>query len=778
MRKRSLLGTILMVCGTSFVCMPITAASLAATNSLTIRNCGRCGQNSGITREKFAADVLSLPPKPDYVLIYIGMNDVINDRFFTPLDAYLENVTEMIAQSRKAGVSPVICTIHHVIEAEVYKHHSRDKFGAETVNGKMDRYNAALRKLAAEQRVALADFNAVTERLRPSDFLSEDGVHLALAGNRLLAKTFFDVIAPRLRGQETIVCVGDSLTYGYRNKGAGTCEGETYPAMLRTFAINASVVTVEARTPATYYLAEQGDDANEGTSSGKAWKTIDRINKTQLCPGDTVLLEGGKSFAGNLFITASGNAKAFISISSYGKGTASIRAGDSYAIRLLNCQYIKVSNLNLLGSGVTPTGETTNKEQGLDIYSTAKEGSPWQSIYVDTLTVSGFHDGIVLHTPIGTQDVVGYNDVRISNCTVKECLVGGIYCWGSKRTTGKPWGLPAGAGVFTHCTLGGCTIHDIYGDPEGNPVICLPSQIFNATSFLVERCTIYDCGQAAKDLSQPGGVGGLVFLECEKSVAQFNECYRIVTKLKMDGCAFDIDGGCSNCILQYNYSHDNEGSGFQTGFMIGGGPVRDNIIRYNISQNDAKKNPGASGGIMTWGVQSGYVYNNTVFVSAGIGGTKPAALLGNTFGGANGVTVMNNIFVVNHDGDIVYSNARSTFRNNCYYRVKGDFRVTYAGKGYTTLAAWQDATGQEKLNNVPVGFSVNPQFRAPGRAGAINDASKLGTLNAYDLSPSSPLLDKGLNMQALFGIATAPSDFRGTPLRTGGTCDLGAVEHK
>ena len=67
--------------------------------------------------------------------------------------------------------------------------------------------------------------------------------------------------------------------------------------------------------------------------------------------------------------------------------------------------------------------------------------------------------------------------------------------------------------------------------------------------------------------------------------------------------------------------------------------------------------------------------------------------------------------------------------------------------------------------------------RAPCCTGAAG-ASKLGALNAYDLSPSSPLLDKGLDVQALFGIATAPSDFHGAPLRTGGTCDLGAVEHK
>lgn len=202
------------------------------TNHLTVINNGHCGLNSTLLIKQFQGEALNLKPKPDYVLIYIGMNDVINDGFFTPLDKYLANVSWMIDQTRKAGITPVLCTMHHVVEAEVYKHHPRDKFGAETVNGKMDRYNAALRTLAVEQKVAMADFAAITVRMAPSEFLS-DGVHLTLAGNQLLAKTFFDVIAPHLRGGEKIVCIGDSLTYGYQNKGAGTAEGETYPAMLK-----------------------------------------------------------------------------------------------------------------------------------------------------------------------------------------------------------------------------------------------------------------------------------------------------------------------------------------------------------------------------------------------------------------------------------------------------------------------------------------------------------------------------------------------------------------
>jgi lysophospholipase L1-like esterase len=228
---------------TAFLLLAIAVsdAHSETANNLTVINKGRCGQNSQIVREKFEDDVLKLNPKPDYVFIFIVATDVINDRFFKTVEEHLENMTWMIEQARKADIKPVICTSHHVVENVVYEHHPREKFGNETVNEKIDRYNAALRKYAREQKIGLADFAVAAKDAAPSDLLS-DGVHLTFQGNKILAKTFFDVVASQLNGQETIVCLGDSLTFGYLNKGSGTTEGETYPALLRQLPITSPPV--------------------------------------------------------------------------------------------------------------------------------------------------------------------------------------------------------------------------------------------------------------------------------------------------------------------------------------------------------------------------------------------------------------------------------------------------------------------------------------------------------------------------------------------------------
>jgi len=145
-------------------------------------------------------------------------------------------------------------------------------------------------------------------------------------------------------------------------------------------------------------------------------------------------------------------------------------------------------------------------------------------------------------------------------------------------------------------------------------------------------------------------------------------------------------------------------------------------------------------------------------------------------GSGAGLEVRNNIFVVNHGGAIVRAGGGYKFQNNCYWRTKGGFRVEYAGKRYASLADWQKATGQETFNGAAAGFHADPQFRAPGSGGDIDDAARLKTLDAYNLLPSSPLIGKGLDLQGLFKIPPGPCDFHGTPFRPGVRFDLGSAQ--
>lgn len=217
------------------VALACTALAVDPANTLTVHNKGIGGQNSEQGRARFEKDVVAL--KPNYVFIYFGLNDTLNEPRFLSLERFTENLAWMVEHARAAGIKPVLCTIHRVTEEPLYKRHKRESYGDEGPNGKIVRYNAAIRALAQEKKVPLADFAAAAQQ---PGIVSSDGVHLTVTGSRLLAKTFFDVVASELKGNETIVCLGDSVTYGAGMKGAGTAEGETYPAWLRCLPMAAT----------------------------------------------------------------------------------------------------------------------------------------------------------------------------------------------------------------------------------------------------------------------------------------------------------------------------------------------------------------------------------------------------------------------------------------------------------------------------------------------------------------------------------------------------------
>lgn len=189
-------------------------------------NVGIGGQNSAEGRARFAHDVLE--EKPAVLLLYFGMNDVANEPKFLPLEEYLANMAWMIDQARAHGIVPVVATIQHVDVAKVMTRHKPESYGAEGVNGKIDRYDAALVAMLKQKKVAVADFRrALDEAGGPTAEMSTDGTHLTPTGYRLLAQTFFATIPLGVHG--TVVCLGDSLTAGVPLKRGD--EG-TYPVWL------------------------------------------------------------------------------------------------------------------------------------------------------------------------------------------------------------------------------------------------------------------------------------------------------------------------------------------------------------------------------------------------------------------------------------------------------------------------------------------------------------------------------------------------------------------
>jgi hypothetical protein len=104
--------------------------------------------------------------------------------------------------------------------------------------------------------------------------------------------------------------------------------------------------------------------------------------------------------------------------------------------------------------------------------------------------------------------------------------------------------------------------------------------VCNTSGGTLERNTAHDNG-----VYGTANVG-IWIAACNGITIQYNESYNNKTRSK-DGGGFGIDGGCTNCILQYNYSHNNYGGGYGIFQFIDAAPFGNNVVRYNISENDA-----------------------------------------------------------------------------------------------------------------------------------------------------------------------------------------------
>ncbi|WP_028980407.1 T9SS type A sorting domain-containing protein [Sporocytophaga myxococcoides] len=88
------------------------------------------------------------------------------------------------------------------------------------------------------------------------------------------------------------------------------------------FLLNTLALILSSQlSAATYYVASNGNDSNDGQSTSTPWKTIAGLNQKTFSPNDVVLFRTGDTFYGKI------NLKSGVTYSSYGSGPVPIISG-------------------------------------------------------------------------------------------------------------------------------------------------------------------------------------------------------------------------------------------------------------------------------------------------------------------------------------------------------------------------------------------------------------------------------------------------------------------
>jgi Right handed beta helix region len=500
-----------------------------------------------------------------------------------------------------------------------------------------------------------------------------------------------------------------------------------------------------------YFVRNKGDDESPGNSASAAWRTIDRVNHARFQPGDRVLFEAATAFPGNLCFSAedAGTSNAPVVISSFGEGRATILAGGRTGITIENAAGFVIENLIIRGAG-----RTNNAGYGIRCDNTLTNAQRLAYLRIANVEAFGFGIfGILI-----TGNHAGYEHVCITNCVVRDNLRGGMEVAGRLA-----WDSPEYAHANVHVTH--CQAFDNTGDPSylknhsGSGIV-----LYQVDGGIMEYCTAWNNGGLCH--SSGGGVG-LWTCASRRVVIQHCESFANQTS-GADGGGFDIDGGCEDCVLQYNYSHDNDGPGLMVySYSYAAHSDRGNVVRFNISENDSRKGRRYAGlwvrtdGKEMTGLE---IYNNTVVIGPW---TDQAARVY-----APGVEahLRNNIFIATVPAlplRVEPSGERVRFENNLYWCEGGPTQIAWGAQIYSSLPEWRDRTGQEMLSGERTGLFANPALSHHPPEVRPGERRELQALRAFRPRPGSPALAAGLDLRAKFGLDTGAGDFLGLLPRTG-----------
>ncbi len=522
-------------------------------------------------------------------------------------------------------------------------------------------------------------------------------------------------------------------------------------AVLCWFGVNSSYAVDR-------FVRCDGDDSAPGTNGNTAWRTIERINRARLQPGDRVLFQAGQAFSGNLRLGArdAGTASAPVIIGSSGPGRATILAGAGTGVAVENAGGITIENLVVAGAGITNNGG-----YGILCDNTLTNAAMLDHLSIENVEVSGFgkHGILVSGAP------AGFRHVRVSHCVMRGNLLGGMEIAGR-----LPWDAPNYAHADVEVTH--CQALDNTGDPNyhrnhsGSGIV-----LYEVDGGVIDRCVASNNGA----LNGSGGGGPVGLWTCASRGVVIQHCESFSNKTQgADGGGFDLDGGSEDCVLQYNYSHDNDGPGLMVyTYPWASHADRGNTVRFNIGENDSRKSRAYAG---LWvrndgkGMTGLEVYNNTVLVGPW---TDQAAAI---HGEGVEARFRNNIFLAAGGAvplRVEKPHGKLRFENNLYWREGSPVQVEWDQKVYTSLEEWRKETGQELLDGHPLGLFEDPKLRPHAAAAPAGQFVGAEDLQAFRPLPGSPARERGLSLRST-GRDIVSEDFAARRLPATGPWPLGA----
>jgi hypothetical protein len=219
----------------------------------------------------------------------------------------------------------------------------------------------------------------------------------------------------------------------------------------------------------TYHVSPQGNDASDGKSPARAWKSVAKVNATAFLPGDQILFERGGEWRDSLRASTSGTAGKPIVYGAYGKGAkprfwgsdpvtvgteGSARVPAPVAALLADHQFLLPGSWSWANGVLTAKPGTYSACVRVDpVHSNGKNHLVFRDLITDESADA--RDGYGFR-------VMGSDDVRLEDC---EAYRAGRHHFGTINSTNFV-GLRLKCGTAMPNCPGGATFYVSFSDPS------------------------------------------------------------------------------------------------------------------------------------------------------------------------------------------------------------------------------------------------------------------------------------------------------------------------
>ena len=205
-------------------------------------NAGHPGDTTVELLARFDRDVASR--LPDVVVLLAGSNDMFYPGHMLELASYRKNLNLLLDRIAAANSAVILLTAPRFLKYLLIENFPGTIENPVSIEDRLNNLNQTIRQTASERGIPLVDTFSLIDPvddtiesmvLNPANSNRRDGMHMTAAGYGAIAKGVYSVLQENYPAARTIVCFGNSITYGVYMRGKGTAESDalTYPGQLQ-----------------------------------------------------------------------------------------------------------------------------------------------------------------------------------------------------------------------------------------------------------------------------------------------------------------------------------------------------------------------------------------------------------------------------------------------------------------------------------------------------------------------------------------------------------------